>query len=154
MTYYFLDSSALVKRYVPESGTNWVRQITHPTGGHIILIAYVTPVEIISALMRRKREGIIDDRTAHALRLLLDHHVSHEYRVLDLTNQIIQKAEDLLESYPLRAYDSIQLASAWVSNARFAAVGLAPLSFITSDMRLNSFAIAEGLAVDDPSDHA
>jgi hypothetical protein len=68
MTYCFLDSSALVKRYVPESGTNWVRQIIHPTGGHFILIAYVTPVEIISALMRRKREGIVDDRTAHALR--------------------------------------------------------------------------------------
>jgi hypothetical protein len=74
--------------------------------------------------------------------------------VLDLTNQIIQKAEDLLESYPLRAYDSIQLASALVSNARLTAMGLAPLGFITSDIRLNSFAIAEGLAVDDPSDHA
>jgi hypothetical protein len=32
-------------------------------------------------------------------------------------------------------------------------MGLAPLGFITSDIRLNSFAIAEGLAVDDPSDH-
>lgn len=37
MTAYFLDSSALVKRYVAEMGTVWVRAITAPSAAHTIL---------------------------------------------------------------------------------------------------------------------
>ena len=110
MTQYFLDSSALIKRYVTEVGTNWVRSITLPSSGNIIVVAHITQVEIVSGTMRRKREGTITARTAHATRLLIDRHCSREYRVLGLTAQIAQKAEDLLEVHPLRAYDSISIS--------------------------------------------
>jgi uncharacterized protein len=30
VTTYFLDSSAIAKRYIPEIGTSWIRQITDP----------------------------------------------------------------------------------------------------------------------------
>lgn len=33
VTAYFLDSSALLKRYIPETGTNWIQSLTvnrHP----------------------------------------------------------------------------------------------------------------------------
>lgn len=39
MTCYFLDSSALVKRYVHEVGTNWIRQLIEPAAGHAILVS-------------------------------------------------------------------------------------------------------------------
>ena len=65
MTHYFLDSSALAKRYVVEAGTHWVRSIMPGGAGHVILIAHITPVEIVSGTMRRKREGSISARTAH-----------------------------------------------------------------------------------------
>ena len=45
MTAYFLDSSALVKRYVPEPGTGWVRTVTTPSAGHTLLVAQMMPVE-------------------------------------------------------------------------------------------------------------
>jgi uncharacterized protein len=36
VTAYFLDSSAVIKRYVPEAGTAWVRAMTMPSTGHTI----------------------------------------------------------------------------------------------------------------------
>jgi predicted nucleic acid-binding protein len=103
--------------------------------------------------MRRKREGTITARTARATRLLVDRHCSREYRVLGLTARIAQRAEDLLEKHPLRAYDSIQLASALESNYRLIGAGLPPLIFVSADNRLLAIAIAEGLTTEDPNAH-
>ncbi len=128
MTAYFLDSSALVKRYVPEQGTAWVRTITAPGAGHSIIIAQVTQVEIVSGTWRRVRESTIAPRTARAIRLLVDRHVQRDYLVIGLTARIVQHAEDLLERHALRAYDALQLASALESNARLVGVRRSPLS--------------------------
>lgn len=98
MTHYFLDSSALIKRYVVESGTNWIRSITLPTGSNVIIVSHISEVEVVSGTMRRKREGRITSRTAKAIRLLIDRHCSRQYRVLGFTAQIAQRAESLLEA--------------------------------------------------------
>ena len=34
MSVYFLDSSALVKRYVEESGSAWIQMLTEPKARH------------------------------------------------------------------------------------------------------------------------
>jgi hypothetical protein len=153
VSHYFLDSSAVIKRYVVEVGANWLRSIATRSAGNVIMIAHITLAEVVSGVMRRKRDGTIAPRTAHAVRLLVDRHASREYRVVGLTGQIIQRAEDLLELYPLRAYDSIQLASALESNARLVAAGLPAITFVSADMRLLTVAIAEGLTTDDPNAH-
>jgi len=36
---YFLDTSALVKRYVPELGSNWIQSITVPAAGNFLAIS-------------------------------------------------------------------------------------------------------------------
>lgn len=151
MTHYFLDSSALIKRYVVESGTNWIRSITFPTSGNVIIVSHVTQVEVVSGTMRRKREGAITARSARTIRLLIDRHCSRQYQVLGLTAQIVQRAESLLEVHPLRAYDSIQLASPLESNSRLIGAGLPSLIFVSSDSRLLTNAIAEGLTTEDPN---
>lgn len=150
MTRYFLDSSALVKRYVPEPGTAQIRAITVPSAGDTILIAHITSAEIVSAAVRRAREGSIPARVARAIRLLVDRHASREYRVIGLTGRVIQRAEDLLELYPLRVYDSMQLASAIESNGPLVAAGLPPLTFVSADTRLLPIAEAMGLVAVNP----
>ncbi len=122
-------------------------------GGNVIIMARITPIEIVSAAMRRKREGSITARTARAVRLLVDRHSSREYRVIALTQQVVERSESLLERHALRAYDSVQLASALESNARLVAAGLSPLIFVSADNRLLEAATAEGLATDDPNTH-
>jgi predicted nucleic acid-binding protein len=153
VTDFFLDSSALVKRYVPEQGTAWVRAIAAPAAGRSILIAQLTPVEVVSGTWRRVREGTIAPRTARAIRLLVDRHAQRDYLVIGLAAQIVQRAENLLEQHALRAYDAIQLASALESNARLVAGGLVPLTYVAADQRLLTAASAEGLAIDDPMAH-
>lgn len=153
MTHYFLDSSALVKRYAAEQGTGWIRAISLPSAGNTILVASVTQIEVFSGVSRRKREGTISARSAQTIRLLLTRHVRREYLVIELTTEILKRAEDMLDKYPLRAYDSIQLASALVANARLTAKGLTPLLFLSADTRLLAATNAEGMAFDDPNQH-
>jgi predicted nucleic acid-binding protein len=153
MSHYFFDSSALVKRYIHETGTMWVRSIAMPQSGSTILIAHITLAEVVSALMRRSRDGSISPRTARAVRLIMERHAQRDYMVIGLTDPIVKCAEDLLEKHPFRAYDSIQLASAIEANHRFLAAGLPAMIFVTADSRLLTVATAEGLQTDDPNKH-
>ncbi|WP_316433832.1 type II toxin-antitoxin system VapC family toxin [Leptolyngbya sp. NK1-12] len=54
---YFLDSSALLKRYVPEVGTAWIQSITDAQNQNLLIVAHIAWVEISSAIARRQREG-------------------------------------------------------------------------------------------------
>ena len=53
MAAYFFDSSAIVKRYVREVGTAWVRDITEPVAGHRLYVARIAGVEVVSVLTRQ-----------------------------------------------------------------------------------------------------
>jgi predicted nucleic acid-binding protein len=153
MTQYFLDSSALIKRYVVEPGTTWVRSLTNRSSGHTIIIAQITQIEIVSGAARRVREGSLTTRTAQAVRLLIDRHVRRVYVVIGLTPQVVRRAEDLLAVHPLRTYDAVQLASALESNSRLVAAGLSPVRFVSADARLLVAATAEELMTEDPNAH-
>ena len=77
----------------------------------------------------------------------------NEYRIVTAVDGIIDEATRLLERYPLRAYDAVRLAAAVIANSLLLADGLAPLIFLSADDRLNDAASAEGLAIDNPSQH-
>jgi predicted nucleic acid-binding protein len=153
MTQYFLDSSALIKRYIVEPGTTWVRSLSNRSRGHMVIIAHITQIEIVSGASRRVREGTLTTRTARAVRLLIDRHARREYVVVGLTPQVVRRAEDLLAGHPLRTYDAVQLASAMESNTRLVVAGLSPLIFVSADVRLLVAAAAEGLMTEDPNAH-
>jgi predicted nucleic acid-binding protein len=116
VTTYYLDTSALGKRYVNEIGSVWIRALTAPAAGHAIVTARITMAEMYSVLARRKREGSVPAAAcviaAHAFAL----HSVTEYKFIELDIAIISRARDLLDRYPLRAYDSVQLASALAAN--------------------------------------
>ena len=154
MSYYFFDTSALIKRYVVEQGTLWVQEIASHQTDNVILVAQITRVEIVSGASRRKRSGQISEHAARAVRLMIDRHANREYKIAGLTEQTIRRAEDLLEKHTLRAYDAVQLASALDSNDRLVAAGLPALVFVSADRRLLNAAASEGLSVEDPNNHA
>lgn len=142
-----------MKRYVPEQGTAWVRTLHATTTGNSLLISVITPVEIISGVSWRRREGSITPRAAKAIRLLLHRHLRREYHVVELTALILHRSQDPLEQQPLRAYDAIQLASALEANSRLLAKVLSPLVFVSADTRLLTIAALVGLTTDDPAMH-
>ncbi len=150
MTYHFLDSSALIKRYVIENGTMWIRSLV---AQHDILMAQITQVEVVSGTMRRYRENAISLQTANGIRLLIDRHANRDYQIIKINKDVIQAAEHLLVKYPLRAYDSIQLASALIANHRLVQANTSMLIFVSADTRLITAASGEGLATDNPNLH-
>ena len=150
---YYLDTSALIKRYVAETGSVWVSALAETTPPNLLLTARLTMVEARSALARRRREASIsDDDHAFSIGKLASHGLA-QYHFVELEGAIVNLAGDLLDRHPLRAYDAVQLASALVINAALVAADLAGLTFLSADDRLLNVAQAEGLRCDNPNLH-
>ena len=66
----YLDSSALVKRYVQEEGTDFVKSIL--AGHRLITTSKLTYPEILSALMRKVRAGEIERKTFNGIVKMFD----------------------------------------------------------------------------------
>ena len=82
MPFYQCDSSGLVKRYVDEVGSGWVRAIVDPSTANISSIADITRAEVTSALARRTREGVITLNERNELVDTLRAHCSTQYRLV------------------------------------------------------------------------
>jgi len=153
VTVYFLDSSAVVKRYGNEIGTIWVTNLTHPTSGNRICIARITAVEVISAITRKVRSGGATQADASVAINQFRRHIIQEYLSIDITPKVINDAMLLAQTYALRGYDAVQLAAALDVNNYLFGVSGTRLTLISVDTALNSAAIAEDLNVDDPNAH-
>jgi predicted nucleic acid-binding protein len=151
LSHFFLDSSALVKRYLEEDGTEWILAITAPEAEHVVVVAQIAPVEVLSGVMRRAREGLLGERATRDARLLIDRHARLAYQVIALTDDVIRRAEDLLERHALRASDAIQLASALEASERLDMGAPGGLQFVSADVRLLAAAAREGLTTIDPN---
>jgi len=57
------------------------------------------------------------------------------------------------QTQPLRAYDALQLAAAWLANERLLREDELPLTFVAADLRLLQVAYALGLNVANPLEH-
>ncbi|GET38702.1 type II toxin-antitoxin system VapC family toxin [Microseira wollei] len=151
---YFLDTSALVKRYIAETGSNWIRSITDVATGNQIALAQITWVEVLSALARRQREGSL---SASDLNLVVQHFredFENQYELIEIDQALIETAGELVIQYPLRAYDAVQLASALRFQSNLAQIPQEQLVFISADNRLLDMAQSEGLLTDNPNNYA
>lgn len=144
-----MDTSAIAKRYIPETGSAWVQTWIAPQHQNDIIISALTTVEFVSVVRRREREGhisIIDSLQFQNDFLL---HVEQEYMTIPLEERVLAQARALLGKYQLRALDALQLACA----VRVARAFSTPPTFISADIRLLAAAAAEGLPTDDPNAH-
>ena len=116
MPFYQCDASGLVKRYVDEVGSDWVRAIVAPASANIVSIADITRAEVTSALARRAREGVITLDERDELIQTFQAHCATQYRIILTQPWIIDLVAELLQRHPLRAYDAVQLASASIVN--------------------------------------
>jgi predicted nucleic acid-binding protein len=147
VTVYFVDSSALAKRYLVETGTSWVISWIEPAAGNIILVSELALVEMQSLLTRRMREGSITSAAAMMLKNDFSLHYQDEYLVILADTPIYQAAGQMVSNHRLRTLDAIQLASALHA---FKVLG-DPITFISADLNLLTAAAAEGFSTDDPN---
>jgi uncharacterized protein len=150
----YLDSSALVKRYLPEPGAAWVARLCQQEP---IAISFVTVPEVASALARRTREGAL---TGQQRDMLFQAFVrdARTFTVVGLHQATAQQAASLLLTAPppvrLRTLDALHVATArWVF-ARARRRGLDTGSFVTADRALVDAATWAGLPTVNPEEHA
>ena len=153
MAAYFIDSSALVKRYVREIGTSWIRSLTHRGTANQIYLVRITAVEVTSAVARRRRGKTLSSRQASSILSRFRKHLAGRYKVLEVTPALLSEAMMLANSHELRAYDAVQLAAALELNSRWIKGGLGGIVLVSADVDLNKAAQADGVRVEDPNTH-
>ena len=152
MASYYLDASALAKRYLAETGSGWVRGITNTGAGNTCWISTLTGVEVLGALYRGTRTGVISRAQAAQMEVQFRHDLATLFQAIAPIQAIINDAMRLVSSHPLRAYDAVQLATALYLRSQSAASGALP-TFVAADQDLIRAATAEGLSADDPNLH-
>ncbi|MBI4887625.1 MAG: type II toxin-antitoxin system VapC family toxin [Acidobacteria bacterium] len=136
----YFDASALVKRYVREKGSVKVRRLL---SSGVSATCRLSAVEIISALMRRSREGAFGDAERNRAFAAIPGDMS-ALLVVELTPEIVARAHALLQRHTLRAGDTIQLASALFLQEELGE----ETTFVAFDERLSAAARGEHLRVE------
>jgi uncharacterized protein len=77
MPAYYFDTSALAKRYVEEVGSAWVQALVAQQSGQTIYTSVLTQPELVSALQRRVREGLLEALEAQRLAQQVLEHMTH-----------------------------------------------------------------------------
>jgi uncharacterized protein len=142
MSAYFFDSSGLVKRYIVETGSNWVIGLFKPSANNLIFIAAITGVEVVSAIARRRKGLTVTRTNAQKAIFRFQRDFRRRFVKNNLTPQLIEDAMQLADKHELRGYDAVQLASAIEFNRLRQNGGLSPVVFVSADNNLNSAAQA------------
>lgn len=153
MAALFCDSSAIVKRYVNETGSNFVDGLADLQSGNVILLARITRVEIAAAIARQVRGGSIATTDAQNALVAFQHDLANNYFTIEITVVLLSRAMGLATKHALRGYDAVQLAAALEASDERIANQLPPLTLVSADDDLNVAAQAEGLNVENPNDY-
>ena len=135
----YFDTSLLVKRYVMERGSSRARTLLRR---HRFLSSAIAPVEMLSALCRRRATGELDRRDFGAILSRIQKDRGY-WELVEVSPLVLGRAEDLLREVALRTLDAIHVASALT----FQTISGIPIPFITSDARQRDAAGQLGVEV-------
>jgi predicted nucleic acid-binding protein len=137
---FYCDTSALMKLYVQEPQTDFMQRLC--ANSDTVVISDITWVEMRSALALRVRTNQTSKVEAEsALAKLRAEWLT--YQALSLDASLFELAGDHTEAFGLRAYDSVQLASA----QRFNIALRGQMTFCCFDKALNNAAKILGMKV-------
>ena len=146
---YYLDTSALVKFYHQEAGTDQVEALFRQSD-NLLIVSELAGVELYSTVARKLRTGEITEAAFEAIRKNFDDDCKRRFVVTPLSATVSQKAKELLRKYgkvkALRSLDALHLGACSLALAD------ASLIFVCSDSRLLDIAALEGHAVLNPED--
>ena len=141
----FFDTSALAKRYVYETGSEWISGFFDEEAKESIYIAEITTVELTSAVVRRSNTGSIPRADVSSILASFDRHLLTDYFVLEMTSEVLLDARSIIRKHGLRSYDAVQLAIAEKFNLNKIEAGESIVTFVSADIDLLSAANSDGL---------
>ena len=151
MSIAYLDTSALAKRYIVEPGSDWINALLVPERTPTVFTSHLTVVEAVCAFARRRRERALSLVQYTRILTAFDYDVKNFYNILTVEPAVVDRARELANLHPLRAYDAVQLATAWMANQNLMRSGQNPLTFVCADVLLLSIAQSEGLQTENPN---
>lgn len=146
MVNVYLDTSALVKLYIEETGTARVLAAVEGAEGAQVIITDISRVESRSAIRRRERASDVSGTEANQILKQIERDVSSFFVVQPTSSALLEEALRLIDRYPLRAYDAVQLAGCLVVRDSLSG----PVTFVCADAQLCQAAEQEGLTTLNP----
>ena len=147
MALLYLDTSALVKLYINEPGTERMKELASEGSDNSVAICSITQVELHAAIWRRHRIRELDDEEVELAIELFNGRLETDILRCPVDDRTLNRASELTSRHPLRGYDATQLAACLVLETR---LGESP-TFVCADHALLAAAAAEGLPVLDPA---
>lgn len=141
----YFDTSALVKRYVKEKGSEKVDSLLADAVS--VVTSRLTYPEILSAFNRRWKEGAFSEEW---LNKMIENFEAEwdKFIIIDFQEEFFASTRELIRKHSLRGADSVHLSSAlWL---RPLAKG--NMTFIACDKNLLKAAKAERLKVVNPQE--
>ena len=152
MTVFYLDSSALVKNYIPERGTEVLEALFERSQNHESFAASIlTFVEANATFRRLLKGGSITSTFTRNVILQLDYDFRSFSYSLPVNDEIIASSLRVVATHALRAGDAILLASVLEVQALCRATDQ-PLIVLSSDKELLAACQAEGIRTLNPED--
>ncbi len=133
----YLDTSALIKRYIWESGSEQVRQLFREKA--VVATSKIAYPEVYAALTRRMREShLTPARYRHVCQLFEREWPA--YLIIEVHDEVLHLSRNLIKKYPLRGFDALHLASA---RSLWKHLSIS-ITFVCADQRLLESAKSEG----------
>ncbi len=126
-TWAYIDTSTYLKVFVKESGSAKARELIKK---HRMLTSALVSVECFSALSRKKQAGELKSKEFDSLIKKIRESFDH-IEIIRLTDEVLEKAGQVVVSSPVRSLDALHIASALI----FQDAMQISLPFITSDHR-------------------
>jgi uncharacterized protein len=136
----YLDTSALVKLYVPETDSATITHLLETA--EMVSTSRVAYAEARAAFARKRREHAVTLRDYRTIVQDLENDWD-TFFVVDVSDGLIKRAGQLAETFALRGYDAVHLASAAIIGER----GSQAVMFACFDDKLSRAARRQGLAV-------
>ncbi|HZX14565.1 MAG TPA: type II toxin-antitoxin system VapC family toxin [Thermodesulfobacteriota bacterium] len=144
MKLYYLDSSALVKGYVKEKGSEKVREILEDES--LLATSQIAYPEVLSALARKRRDGEVKKRDFNkAINRFIK---EFEALILISVDVVWKESGRAALRYILKGADSIHLESVLKAQDIIGTEAI----FVVSDKELIRTAIKIGIDVFNPED--
>jgi hypothetical protein len=154
MALYYLDTSALVKRYIDEIGSQRVKEIC---SSDMVATSWLSLTELASALARRTHHGDVTKSRRDEIVQAFLQDSSDEYLLFAVSSGVLQEAADMLLTRPpsvgLRSLDAIHLATAQRSFRAAVQTNTATGALVSADRRLLDAADWAGIAAENPRDY-
>ena len=148
MSCFFLDSTAFVKLFVQEAGTDAIIRLMEATEDNRKLISAGTPLEVYAALRRRERVGGIAHEDGEAARNILRVEAARMVQQ-PLNPAVLEAARQVLDRHELRSAEALQLGAAVVAREMFQGMEVV---FVSADPRLLEAARGERFETLNPVD--